>query len=376
MGTRRLAALIGAAAIILGACTGTSSPSASGGGGGGGGGAGCTVGVSWNNYQQPRWAKADEPAIKKAIEAAGGKYIRTDAQDKEDQQLADIDSLINQGAKALIVLAKDNKAILPAINKAKAANIPVIGYDRLIEDASVFYITFDNEKVGTLEAQEIMKVKPKGTYVIIKGHKADPNADFLRGGMDKAGLKDAVAKGDITIGYEEYTDTWKTENAQKNMEAALAKLNNKVDAVLSENDSMAIGVVAALDKVGLAGTVPVSGQDGDEANLNNVAKGLQTVDVWKDAFALGETAGNAAIQLCQGKKVNEIQAPSTLKDLVKPVKGNAATPFTTPNGTTVQSIILKPTPITAANLDLPIGLNWVTKEKVCAGAKPDVAACK
>ena len=95
--------------------------------------------VSWNNYQQPRWAKADEPAIKAAIEAGGGTYIRTDAQDKEDQQLADIDTLIAKGAKVLIVLAKDNKAILPAIEKAKAANIPVIGYDRLIEDERLLH---------------------------------------------------------------------------------------------------------------------------------------------------------------------------------------------------------------------------------------------
>jgi len=367
MARGRLAALIAAALIGSAACT--SAPGATT-------AAGCTVGVSWNNYQQPRWAKADEPAMKTAIEAGGGKYIRTDAQDKEDQQLSDIDSLINQGAKVLIVLAKDNKAILPAIEKAKAANIPVISYDRLIEDASTFYITFDNEGVGTLMAEEILKAVPSGNYVVIKGHKADPNADFLRGGMDKAGLKAKVDSGDIKIVFEDYTDTWRTEAAQENMETALAQSNNDVDAVLSENDSMAIGVVAALDKVGLAGTVPVSGQDGDEANLNNVAKGLQLVDVWKDAFALGETAGAAAIQLCTGTKLADITAPSTLKDHVKPEAGNKAQPFTTPNGTTVQSIVLKPTPITAANLDIPISLNWITKEKACAGAKPDVAACK
>src|SRR5262245_18386120 len=132
---RRIGLLIAAVSIVVVACSGTPS------GGSGTAGTGCTVGVSWNNYQQPRWAKADEPAIKKAIEAKGGKYIRTDAQDKEDQQLADIDILISQGAKVLIVLAKDIKAILPAIEKAKAANIPVIGYDRLIEHPSVFSIT-------------------------------------------------------------------------------------------------------------------------------------------------------------------------------------------------------------------------------------------
>jgi D-xylose transport system substrate-binding protein len=391
MSYRRGAVLLGALAIVLAACTGGAStapssapssapsaapsadasaaPSAAG---------ECIVGVSWNNYQQPRWAKADEPAMKAAIEAGGGKYIRADAQDKEDVQLTDIDSLIQQGAKVLIVLAKDNKAILPAVQKAKDAGIPVISYDRLIEDTGAFYITFDNQGVGTEEAKVILAAAPKGNYVVIKGHKADPNADFLRAGFDKAGLADKVAAGDINILYEEYTDGWKTENAQKNMEAAIAKAQAEgktIDAVLSENDSMAIGVVAALDKVGLAGTVPVSGQDGDEANLNNVAKGLQTVDVWKDAFALGETAGSAAVQMCAGTAFDKITAPSTLKPHVAPDSPNAV-PFTTPNGTTVQSITLKPTPITKENLNLPIDLGWVTKEKVCAGALADVAACK
>jgi D-xylose transport system substrate-binding protein len=368
---RRLALAVAGVALVFAGCS-SNTPGASG----GSAAAGCKVGVSWNNYQQPRWAKADEPAMKKAIEAGGGTYIRTDAQDKEDVQLTDIDSLISQGAKVLIVLAKDGKAILPAIEKAKQAGIPVISYDRLIEDESAFYVTFDNKGVGKAEAEEILKVAPEGNYVVIKGHKADANADFLRAGMDDGGLKAAVDSGKVKIVYEEYTDTWKTENAQKNMETALAAANNDVQAVLSENDSMAIGVVAALDKVGLAGTVPVSGQDGDEANLNNVAKGLQHVDVWKDAFGLGETAGAVAIQLCNGTKLADLTAPDTLKDHVKPAAGNKAVPFTTPDGTTVSSITLKPTPITQENLNLPIELGWVTKDKVCAGAEADVAACK
>jgi D-xylose transport system substrate-binding protein len=137
---------------------------------------------------------------------------------------------------------------------------------------------------------------------------------------------------------------------------------------------MAIGIVAALDQAGLAGTVPVSGQDGDEANLNNVAKGLQLVDVWKDAFGLGETAGNAAIQLCNGTALNAITAPASLKDHVRP-DNLAAQPFDA-DGTTVQSIILKPTPVTQENLNVPIELGWITKEKACAGAEADVAACQ
>ena len=371
---RRMAAILVVGATVIGACTSTPGGS----GQPSGSGAGCTVGVSWNNYQQPRWAKADEPAIKAAVAAGGGTYISTDAQDKEDQQLTDIDNLIAQGADVLIVLAKDTNAIKPAIQKAKDANIPVIGYDRLIEDAGVFYITFDNQGVGKAMAEVMLEAVPEGVYVVIKGHQADPNADFLREGMDQAGLADKVTAGDIEIIFEEYTDTWRTEAAQENMEAALAEAESQskeIDAVLSENDSMAIGVVAALDAEGLAGTVPVSGQDGDEANLNNVAKGFQLVDIWKDAFGLGETAGNAAIQLCANKDLAAVKAPSTLKDHVKPASLDAQD-FTTPDGTVVKSIILKPTPVTQENLNIPIELGWITKEVACAGAEADVAACQ
>lgn len=375
---RRVAAALAVAAMSLAACStpggGSGAPASAGGSAAAGD---CTVGVSWNNYQQPRWAKADEPAMKAAIEAGGGTYIRTDAQDKEDQQLTDIDNLISQGADVLIVLAKDNVAILPAIQKAKDAGIPVIGYDRLIADESVFYITFDNQGVGKAMAEVMLAEVPTGVYVVIKGHQADPNADFLREGMDQAGLADKVAAGDIEILFEEYTDTWRTEAAQENMETALAKAETdgkEIDAVLSENDSMAIGIIAALEQAGLAGTVPVSGQDGDEANLNNVAKGLQLVDVWKDAFGLGETAGNVAIQLCGGTALDAVTAPDTLKDHVRP-DNLAAQPFEA-DGVTVQSIILKPTPVTQENLNVPIELGWITKETACAGAEAGVAACQ
>jgi D-xylose transport system substrate-binding protein len=373
---RRVAPLFAAIAIITAACSSSSgSPAASA--GGSAAASDCVVGVSWNNYQQPRWAKADEPAMKTAIESAGGTYIRADANLKMEQQLTDIDSMIGQGAKVLIILAQDTKLILPAVQKASDAGIPVIAYDRLIEDPKALYLTFDNKKVGFLEAEAIMKAAPKGNYAVIKGNSGDPNSNFLRDGMTEAGLPaKGDTSGDIKVVYEDYTTDWKTENAQKNMETALNSNNNDIQAVVSENDSMAIGVVAALQKVGLAGTVPVSGQDGDEANLNNVAKGLQTVDVWKDAFALGKTAGQAAIQLCNGKTIAEVTAPD-LPDYVKPAS-TGTQDFTTPGGVVVKSIVLTPVAITQDNLNVPLDQGWITKDVLCkdVDAAKAPAACK
>ena len=133
--TRRLVALVTGAIVVLGACSSTASPGASG----GGGGTGCTVGVSWNNYSQERWKKADEPAMQKAIAAKGGKYIRADANDKAEQQTTDIANLINQGAKVLIVLAKDSEAIKPAIADATAKGVKIIAYS---SDAAILRAGF------------------------------------------------------------------------------------------------------------------------------------------------------------------------------------------------------------------------------------------
>ena len=379
---RKLGALVAVAAVALAACGGgaTASPSASA--GAAAAATDCVVGVSWNNFQQPRWAATDKPNIQKTVEAAGGTYIDADANLNNEQQLTDVDTLISKGAKVLILLEKDNKAIQPALKKAQDAGIPVIAYDRLIEDASILYLTFDNVGVGKAEAEAILAKVPKGNYVVIKGDPGDPNAaTFLRGGYDDAGLKAKVDSGDITILAEQFTDGWKTEKAQANMEAIIDAANSagkKIDAVLAENDSTALGVVAAL-KAKNYEQIPVSGQDGDPANLNNVAKGDQYVDVWKNSNELGKAAGQAALSLCAGKKISEITLPDGLLDpTVTPLAGLGVKDFTTPNGTVVKSIILQPTPLLAADLQKVIDGGWITKEKLCAGVDAATAppACK
>src|SRR4051794_37455404 len=118
------------------------------------------IGVSWSNFQEERW-KTDEAAMKKAIEAAGDKYISADAQSNPGKQLTDVESLISQGASSLIILAQDASAIGPAVQKALDEGIPVVGYDRLIENKDVFYLTFDNKEVGRMQAREVFKAKPE-----------------------------------------------------------------------------------------------------------------------------------------------------------------------------------------------------------------------
>ena len=319
------------------------------------------VGVSWSNFQEERW-KTDEAAMKAELERLGATYISADAQSSNEKQIADIEGLIARGATSLIILAQDASAIVPGIQKATAEGIPVVGYDRLIEVPGVFYLTFDNKEVGRIQAREVFKIQPKGNYVFIKGSSADPNADFLHSGQLEV-LDAAIKAGDIKVVGEQYTDAWLPENAQKNMEQILTANDNKVDAVVASNDGTAGGVVAALTAQGMEG-LPVSGQDGDHAALNRVAKGVQTVSVWKDARELGKAAAAIAVEL--GKGTTPDKVPGATK-----WSGG-------PKGVTMDAIFLKPVPITAANLDVVIDAGWVSKEVVCQGVDAGMApaACK
>ena len=318
---------------------------------------GKVVGVSWSNFQEERY-KIDEAAMKAAIAAAGDTYITADAQSSAQKQLTDIESLIAQRANVLIVLAQDSSAVAPAVQKAVDEGIPVIGYDRLIENPDAFYITFDNKEVGRMQARGVMAVKPEGNYAFIKGSSADPNADFLFSGQMEV-LKDAIASGKIKNVGEAYTDGWLPANAQKNMEQILTKTSNKVDAVVASNDGTAGGAIAALAGQGLAGAVPVSGQDGDHAALNRIARGTQTVSVWKDSRALGKKAIEVAVLLAGGKKMSEV--PGVVKFTGGPKK------------IPMNALLLIPIPITKDNLDVVIDAGWIKKDEACQGVKPGTA---
>ncbi len=315
------------------------------------------VGVSWSNFQEERW-KTDEAAIEIALEAAGATYIAADAQSSSSKQLSDIESLIAQGADALIILAQDAQAIGPAVQAAADEGIPVIAYDRLIEDPRVFYLTFDNVEVGRMQAQAVLDAAPKGNYVMIKGSPTDPNADFLRGGQQEV-LQAAIDAGDVTIVGEAYTDGWLPANAQRNMEQILTATDNGVDAVVAANDGTAGGVVAALTAQGMEG-LPVSGQDGDHAALNRVAKGTQTVSVWKDARDLGKAAGHIAVSLAKGTQMIGIEG---------------STGWTSPAGTQMSAMFLDPIPITQDNLTVVVDAFWIGKNVLCQGVTNGPAPC-
>ena len=263
--SRKATALVAVVALLAGACStssGTAAP-ASNAAPASVAAAGCKVGVSWNNYQEERWAKWDEPAIKDALTTGGATYISNDAKSSSDdsgQQRREPDHPGREGRHHPCPGWNGNQVLRHQGHSAKAsASSPTTASSRM---RGALYITFDNVEVGRMQARAVFAAKPKGNYVIIKGNSADANADFLRAGIEEI-IGAAVKSGDIKIVGETYTPNWDPAAAKTEMEQFLTANANKVDAVVSENDGMAGGVIAALTSQGMAGTVPVSGQDGD-----------------------------------------------------------------------------------------------------------------
>ena len=339
-GTRRTGRLLGLLAGLAGAaaplCAAADGP---------------VVGVSWAYFQEERW-KTDAAALRGELERLGAGYLAADAQASTEKQLSDVENLITRGAEVLIVVAHDAAAVAPAVALARAEGIPVIGYDRLIEEPGVFYVSFDNVEVGRIQAREILAVRPRGNYVFIKGGAQDPNAHFVHAGQLEV-LRPEIEAGRIAVVGDQFVERWLPEEAQRVMEQILTRNDNAVDAVVSSNDGMAGAVVAALSAQGLTG-IPVSGQDGDHAALNRIARGTQTVSVWKDARALGRSAARLAVALARGDAA-AVEGMAIWDD--------------GPRGVPLRAVLLRPVPITRANLDVVIDAGWVPREVVCRGAE-------
>jgi D-xylose transport system substrate-binding protein len=235
--------------------------------------------------------------------------------------------------------------------------VPVIAYDVPVDSPDVTFISFDNVAVGHQMAEAMVKVKDSGNWALIEGDAAMTIINLFRDGQMQV-LKPLIDKGQIKVVAKQNIENWKPDLAQAAMEQILTQTNNKVDAVLAMNDGMSTGVAAALASQKMLG-IPLSGQDGDKVVLNRIAKGQQTVTVWKNSYNLGQAAAKAAIEMAEGK----------------PVTGTK--PFKTETGQTQPSLLLPPVAITKDNLNLVVDANWISKGELCNGVTENPpAVCK
>lgn len=319
-----------------------------------------TIGVSWRHFQEERW-RIDEAGIKAVLEPAGFAYLSADAQSDPQKQLTDVESLLAAGVDALIILAQDSQAIIPAIDRAKAEGVPVIAYDAPVDTDGVLFVSFDNIAVGRLMAEAMVAADPGPRWVAIEGDSAHPIVDVFRSGQMEV-LQPLIDKGEIEILAQHNIENWQPAVAQSTMDQVLTRLNNEIDAVLAMNDGTAGGSASALAAQGLLGEVALSGQDGDHAALNRIARGEQTVTIWKNAEKLGEAAARAAIALADGTDMAAVEG---------------SVGYTTPSGIEQAAVLLEPFAITKDNLDLVVDAGWITKDALCQGVSGDVpAACR
>ncbi|MDB5082234.1 MAG: xylose binding protein transport system [Chloroflexi bacterium] len=231
-----------------------------------------------------RWEQFDHPLLETAIKAAipGVTIQYANANNNADTQQNQADAALTKGACILVVGAKDADKASAIVQKAKASKVPVIAYDRLIQDNDLsFYVSFDNVKVGELQGQYIVDNHKKGDKVsMINGSRTDNNALlFYQGAMNK--LKPLFDSGELVKVYDQFTPDWNNATAQSQMEAALTQTKNDIQIAYVANDGMANSVIAALKAQKLNGKVLVTGQDATVAGVQNIITGDQAMSVYK-----------------------------------------------------------------------------------------------
>lgn len=278
------------------------------------------VGLSLPTQREERWVR-DKETMEQVAADMGIELIVKVADADMEEQITQVESLLAQGIDALILAPHDAAAAATLVDKAKQEGIPVISYDRLITNTDKLdvYLSFDNVRVGELQGQFITEKVPEGNYIILSGAPTDNNAKLFKQGAMKY-IQPLIDEGKINVIAEQAVENWVPENALKIVEAALSANNNEVDAILAPNDGTAGAAIQALAAQGLAGKVPITGQDAEKAAAKRILEGTQSMTIFKDTRELGKEAINIAIKLAKGEKVEingevdngKINVPSVL----------------------------------------------------------------
>ncbi len=260
-----------------------------------------TIGLSVSDLTLERWQHDRDIFVEKANEL-GAEVLVQSADGQDEKQLSQIQNMLSQGIDVLVIIANNSDALSPVVEQAKEEGIPVIAYDRLINNAEIdVYISFDNEWVGEMQAEYLVEAVPTGKYFLLGGAPTDNNAHMLRDGQMNI-LQPHIESGAIEIVGDQWADGWSAEEALNIIENALTANNNDIDAIVASNDSTAGGAIQALDAQNLAGVVAVSGQDADLAAVQRIAEGTQTMTVYKPIRAIAEKNAEVAVDLANGRE--------------------------------------------------------------------------
>jgi D-xylose transport system substrate-binding protein len=286
------------------------------------------IGLLMDQYNVERWAQ-DTTFFIQNVNKLGGKVICLSANGSSDKQLEQAKQLIDRKVDVLVILPVDLQKAAEIVKLANQASISVISYDRLIQEANVnYYVSFDNVKVGQLQADYIKNRLQKGNVALIGGASIDKNSFLLQFGQMGI-LQPYIERGDIKVVYNKMVKSWSFDEGYNAAKECLTK--NKVDAIICGNDLLARGAIKALQEKGLAGKVLVAGQDADSQARENIIQGLQTMSVYKSIEDLASNAARMAMDLAKGNTIfyatytvnnGTKLVPSLLIDPISVNKGN------------------------------------------------------
>jgi D-xylose transport system substrate-binding protein len=361
-GRTTAAAIVGVGLLgaLLAGCT------SSGGGGGGSGpysaAKGCTkIGVLLpETASSSRWEGVDHPDLVNGITAAisGATVDYNNANGSDTTQISQAEADLTKGDCILIVAPHDGNVAAQIVEKALAQHVPVIAYDRLIQDKNLaFYVSFDNVKVGNLQGtyiannyQSFVTNNGNNNLVMINGAQTDNNAVLFHNGAHQA-LDPLINGGQLKKVYETYTPNWDNPTAQKEMDAALTQTGNKVAIAYVANDGMAGTVIASLKQANLAGKVLVTGQDATAPGINNILLGNQSMTVYKAIKKEADAAIALAVALNKGQDTASMT--------------NGATTATSDGGA-IPSVLETPVAVDKSNIaSTVLADGFVTKADIC-----------
>lgn len=285
------------------------------------------IGLSFDSFVIERWVRDRDIFVSTATKL-GAQVNVQNANGDAQEQISQIEYLIEKKMDVIVVIAVDGEGIRNVIQRAKAEGIKVISYDRLIKNADTdLYISFDNEEVGRLMAQNLVENIPEGGDVfLIRGSETDHNVALVQKGVDEV-LKDSNLK----VVYEENCSGWLAEEAFGYVAEGLKKYPD-VKGVVCGNDDLASYAFRALAENRKAGEVVLVGQDGELAACQRIVEGTQSMTVYKSVDELAQKAAQCAVKLAKGEELN---TGETIDD------GTAQVPF----------MVLKPVAVTRENID-------------------------
>lgn len=257
------------------------------------------IGMCFDSFVIERWQRDRDIFVSMAKEL-GAEVNVQNANGDVEQQKKQIDYFIKQNMDVIVIICIDSEALKDSVKKAKDAGIKIIAYDRLISNANVdLYISFDNEKVGELMAEAIVKNHgDTGKVIKICGSTTDSNVHMVEAGFDKV-----MAENNYEILDTFYAEGWRAELASEYIYSNM-ELIDEADAIMCGNDDLASKVVYALSEKRLAGEKLVVGQDADLEACQRIVEGTQLSTVYKPIEKLAQQAAVCAVKMARGEELN------------------------------------------------------------------------